>query len=67
MRMVVGTKVVVRAGGKSKKFKGRLGGSAVEGLPSVQGVILVQGIESPQGAHFSLYLCLCLSLRVSHE
>ena len=53
-----------------RKHLGRLGGSAVKRLASVQGVILEsQGLSptsgSLQGACFSLYLCLCLSLSFS--
>ena len=46
---------------------GCLGGSAVEHLPSAQGVILESQDRVPHqalcvcGACFSLYLCLCLS------
>ena len=54
------------------KFSGHLGGSVVERLPLAQVVILeVLGSSpasgSPQGAYFSLSLCLCLSLCVSYE
>ena len=52
--------------------QGRLGGSAVEHLPSAQGRDPGDLGSSPtlgslHGACFSLCLCLCLSLRVSHE
>ena len=55
---------------------GHLGGSVVECLPPAQGMVpesqdRVPGLSptwsSPQGACFSLSLCLCLSLCVSHE
>ena len=49
--------------------EGRVGGSAVEHLPSAQGVIPGSKIESHMGSLqevcFSLCLCLCLSLCLS--
>ena len=53
-------------------MQGRLGGSAVEGLPSAQGVILGSGIESRIGLLaesllLSLPVSLTPSLCVSHE
>ena len=48
---------------------GLLGGSVIERLPLAQGMILVRGsspsLGSPEGACFSLFLCLCLSLCLS--
>uniref|UniRef100_A0A8C0KJQ0 Maestro heat like repeat family member 8 n=1 Tax=Canis lupus dingo TaxID=286419 RepID=A0A8C0KJQ0_CANLU len=54
-------------------LRGRLGGSVVEHLPSAQDVILESWDPVPHrapcmdGACFSLCLCLCASLGVSHE
>ena len=53
-----------------KNFReGRLGGSVVECLPLVQGMIQGPGIESCiellWGAYFCLCLCLCLFLCLS--
>ena len=58
---------------KLQKFlnllSGRRGGTAVECLPSAQGVIQVQELSptsgSLQGACFFLCLCLCLCVCVS--
>ena len=56
---------------KNDGEKGCLGGSVVECLALVQGMILILGLslksDSPQGACFSLCLYLCLSLCVWHE
>ena len=58
---------------KKMLWKGHLGDSVVEHLlsfssgrdPGVMGLSPASGF--PQGACFSLCLCLCFSLRVSHE
>ena len=58
---------------KLQYIQGRLGGSAVERLPSAQGVIpgsWDQVLHQALGmgpASLSLCLCLCLSLYISHE
>ena len=54
--------------GKERGGEGRLGGSAVEGLPLAQGVILGSGMESHIGLpawSLLLPLLMCLPLSVS--
>ena len=57
---------------KKRKLGGHLSGSMVEHLPLAQVMILgswdrVPTLGSPQGACFSLCLCLCLTPCVFHE